>query len=361
MTSASLLRKTAQSVLQEQVIPDLQSGGTRRLVAARLPLEVPRGTAVQEMPHPPLQEADARRVYPEGKKWEDAGMHSLRFPALYCVVEGEADLAMGVTTSMLGALSPQHRPEAECGGYIVSLKAPAYFLIPPGVPYRTTPPWQRPEPHTGTLRLFIVRVLPIGALCNITTMQEGEYAIPYSLLVKDNQLASAMELLVDELNTPPADMQIVQAQLLTLMLRLKRRMSTQLPLLTDGIYSRFPESEPTDRQAQPLHQPIVERVHEYIQLHLHETLTAREIAAQVQLTPDHLNRIFKNNTGVSLMNYATRQRMESAQLLLRTSELSVREVSSLVGYRQLPHFSRTFLQYTGYSPLKFRQQESEKK
>lgn len=361
MNSATLLRKATQAALQDHILPDLQSGGARRLVVARLPLSVPAGTSVTEIEHPPLRETDARKVYPEEKRWDDLNIHTLRFPALYCVMEGEADLAMGVTTAMLEALPEHEKPTNPCGGYIVSLKAPSYFLVPPGTPYRTRPPWQRPEPHSGTTRLFVVRILPIGALCNLATLQDADYQVPYSLLIKDNQLAAAMELLVDELNTPPADPQIIQAQLLTLMLRLKRRLGTQMPLMTDGIFSRFPDSEPTDQQAQPLHHSLIERIHEYIQLHLHEPLTAGEIAATVQLTPDHLNRIFKHGTGISLMSYVTRLRMESAQLLLRTSELSVQEISRLVGYRHISHFSRTFVQHTGYSPLKYRRQVKEGK
>jgi len=80
--------------------------------------------------------------------------------------------------------------------------------------------------------------------------------------------------------------------------------------------------------------PTIEHIHEYIQQHLHEPLTAAENTATVQLLPDYLNRIFKHGTGTSLMSYVTRLRMESAQLLLRSSELSVQEI--------------------GYSPLKFR-------
>ncbi len=361
MNSATLLRKATQAALQDHILPDLQNGGARRLVAARLPLKVPAGMNVREIAHPPLVETDARKVYPEEKRWDDLNIHTLRFPALYCVMEGEVDLAMGVTTSMLDTLPQADQPANPCGGYIVSLKAPSYFLIPPGVPYRTSPPWQREEAHTGTSRLFVVRTLPIGALCNLTTLQDGNYQVPYSLLVKDNQLAGVMELLVDELNAPPADAQIVQAQLLTLMLRLKRRLNTQMPLMTDGIFSRFPDSQPSDQQAQPLHHSIIERTHEYIQLHLHEPLTAGDIAATVQMTPDHLNRIFKHGTGTSLMSYVTRLRMESAQLLLRSSELSVQEIGRLVGYRHISHFSRTFVQHTGYSPLKFRRQVKEVK
>jgi AraC-like DNA-binding protein len=46
---------------------------------------------------------------------------------------------------------------------------------------------------------------------------------------------------------------------------------------------------------------------------------------------------------------------------LRTSDLSMQEISRLVGYRHQSHFSRAFLRHTGSSPLKFRQQNGERK
>lgn len=352
MPSAALLRKTMLSVLQHQILPDLQKKSAHCVMMARLPLNTPAGITVREMPHAPLLETDAEKTYPQGKKWKAVGMHSVRIPALYCVIEGEADLAMGITPAMLGHSGDKRPQENQCGGYIFSLPAPAYFLVPPGVPQRTSPPWNREKPHVGKLCLFVVRVLPVGALCTMTTMQDAVYQVQYSLLVKDDQIAAVTEILVDELNTASPDAQIIQAQLLTLMLRLKRGLNREIPLMTDGLYSRFPDTDPADL----LHHPLIERAHEYIQLHLHELLSPSAIAAHVQVTPDHLNRIFKAHIGISTMSYVTRLRMETAQLLLNTSDLSVQEISCVVGYRQLPHFSRTFHSHTGKTPLRFRQQ-----
>jgi AraC-like DNA-binding protein len=186
----------------------------------------------------------------------------------------------------------------------------------------------------------------------MSEMQDDIYTVQYSLLVKDDQLASVIGILISELKEAAVDWEIIKAQLLTLMLRLKRGLNKEVPLMTDGLYSRFPENE-----AHPLHHPVIERVHQYIQLHLHESLTPAAIAAEVQVTPDHLNRILKTHVGISTMNYVIRLRMEAAQLLLRTSDLSVQEISQLVGYRQLPHFSRTFHRHSGQTPLRYRQQK----
>lgn len=356
MSSAALLRKTMLAVLQKQILPDLQANGARRLVMAHLPLHVPDGISVRELSSAPLLEADAKKIYPEGKKWADADMHALRFPALYCVVEGQADLTMGVTTAMLHKYCDKSTFTDQPGGYIFSLTAPAYFLVPPEVPQKTIPPWQREEPHLGKTRLFVVRILPVGALCTLAEMDDSVYSVEYSLLVKDEFVASVTGILVDELRNTHANPQIIEAQLLTLMLRLERGLNKEIPLMTDGLYSRFPDDDSPESPLPLLHHPIVERIHHYIQLHLHEPLTPLDIALHTNVTPDHLNRVLKAHVGLTTMSYVTRLRMEAAALLLHTSDLSVQEISRLVGYRQLPHFSRSFHHYMGEPPLKYRQQ-----
>jgi AraC-like DNA-binding protein len=361
MTSPARLRKNLLAVLEEKVLPVLQGQSTPRMALAQLPLRVPPDLVVREAPYPPLLESEAARVYPEGPLWEMVQLHAIRFPALFCVFEGEVDFPMGVTTAMLNRLAPRDRPAEPCGGYIISLPAPAFLLFPPGVPQRTgvLPPWHRAEPHTGTSAFLSVRVLPIGALCHLATMQNGRHQNDYSLLTKDSQLAAATGILMNELSLAGADAQVAQALLQTILLRLKRGLATQTPSMTDGLYSRFPDADPTDQQAQALHHPTIERAHQFIQMHLHEPLTPARIAAHVRLTPTQLNSILKTHLGLSTMSYVTRLRIESAQLLLQTSVLSVQEISQLVGFHQLPHFSRTFRRHTGVPPLKFRQQGEE--
>lgn len=358
MPSAILLRKNLLSILQDKIIPDIHRNGTSRLAVMELPLEVPDSIALREMPHSPLEITQGKRIYPEGVMWEDVQMHAMRFPSLYCVVEGEADLLMGVTTTMLREVAPGKIPPVQCGGYIVSCPAPAYLLFPPNVPQkRGQSPWMRPEPHRGILRIFHVRVLPVGALCNINIMKDSDYQVQYSLLINDSQLLPITEILLDELADPATNPQIAGAQLLSLMLRLQRGMSNKVPPMTDGLYSRFPEDNPVHLHPHSLEHPVIQIIHEYIKLHLHESLTPGILARQVRLSPAQLNRILRKNTGMSIMEYVLHHRMEVAQLLLRNSSQSVREIALLAGYPQLPLFSRTFHRYTGTAPLLFRQQQ----
>jgi AraC-like DNA-binding protein len=231
-------------------------------------------------------------------------------------------------------------------------------VLPPDAPVAggDVLPWVRNEPHVGRTNYLYLQTLPVGALCQMMSMVNGVFTVEYSLLVQDPQLAACMDILVDELTHDPSDARIAHAQMLTLMLRLQRRLKARMPLLTDGLYSRFPEGDRLNGEARVRDNPVVEKVLQFIQLYLHEPLTPERIAAHVRMTPNQLNRVLRRNTGLTIMGSLQRLRMEAAQLLLHTSSLSVLEISRLVGFSQQPHFSRTFHSYTGTSPLKFRQQ-----
>ena len=57
--------------------------------------------------------------------------------------------------------------------------------------------------------------------------------------------------------------------------------------------------------------------------------------------------------GISPMADLNRARIEKAKVLLTNKDVSVTEVSSLVGYASIHHFSRTFKEHTGMSPLQY--------
>jgi AraC-like DNA-binding protein len=353
MHSALLTRKELLTVLTEILLPSLLNSAPIDILLAQIGMKSSGNCSVRELPEPPLLLKNCTYDYPRGRHWANAQMLDSNHPCLCCIVEGEADLRVGVTDTMLAA----HGTVESCGQYNVSLKATSYMLLPAGVPYSTGAdvPWHRDTPHKGKTRILKFRFLPVGTLCHISTLLNGKYSVGYSLLVNDSRSLAGIELLGDELRRQPIDNQIVQAQLSVLLLRLQRSLLSEVPAMTDGLHSRFPDG---NFQVGSGHLPanmVVQKVHDYIKLHLHEHLTSAVIAQQVSMSPTHLNRILRLHTGTSVMGYVTRQRLEVAKLLLQSSDLPVNEICSLVGFKQLPHFSRTFHAHTGRSPLNFRQ------
>lgn len=95
-----------------------------------------------------------------------------------------------------------------------------------------------------------------------------------------------------------------------------------------------------------------ERVLEYIEEHLSETITLSMLSALAQLSPYHFARAFKKTLGVPPHRYHMNRRVERAKVLL--ADRSVTEVALAVGYAETSSFSSGFRRATGMSPTEFR-------
>ena len=90
--------------------------------------------------------------------------------------------------------------------------------------------------------------------------------------------------------------------------------------------------------------------------HLSKRLMLNSIARSVNLTPEHLCRIFKAETGDTPINYLRWLRIQKAKQLLDTSFLSVKEIMHIVGAGDESHFRRDFKTACGMTPSRYRAQ-----
>ncbi len=93
---------------------------------------------------------------------------------------------------------------------------------------------------------------------------------------------------------------------------------------------------------------------EYIQYHLHERITVRELAVMVNLNESYLSVLFKRETNVSITEYITSKRMETAENMLKYSDYSLTEISDILNFSSYSHFARTFRKYYNTSPKVYR-------
>ncbi|TKH40753.1 DNA-binding response regulator [Paenibacillus terrae] len=98
----------------------------------------------------------------------------------------------------------------------------------------------------------------------------------------------------------------------------------------------------------------IHRAREYIRLHLQENLTLHNCARAVHLSPSYFANAFKKETGMTLIQYITKMRMERAKELL-IAGVQVQEISLMLGYEDRPYFSGLFKKYCGMTPTSFRQ------
>lgn len=99
----------------------------------------------------------------------------------------------------------------------------------------------------------------------------------------------------------------------------------------------------------------VNKAKAWIQAHLTEPLTIQSIAEQIPMNPTYFCEQFKLQTGETVHDYLTRQRMKAAAALLIRSELKMHEIAAEVGYKDVKYFSRQFRKYFGVLPSRYKE------
>lgn len=94
----------------------------------------------------------------------------------------------------------------------------------------------------------------------------------------------------------------------------------------------------------------------YIQMNLGKQLTVSMLAKMVNLHPDHLSRLFLKLTGERPLAYIHTKRIERAQYLMVTTDLSLSQISEATGFDTLPHFIKVFKKVTSLTPGKYKEQ-----
>ena len=98
----------------------------------------------------------------------------------------------------------------------------------------------------------------------------------------------------------------------------------------------------------------IQRIIEYIDYHYKEDLSRTTLADMVYLSADHLARVFKKETGETLVKYITDKRIHAAKELLSDTKTPISQVASEVGYDNYSYFTKIFKEKTGYSPGDYR-------
>jgi AraC-like DNA-binding protein len=84
--------------------------------------------------------------------------------------------------------------------------------------------------------------------------------------------------------------------------------------------------------------------------HIGEPITIRDLSRKVAINECYLKKGFKEIFGTTIFDFYQSQRMEHAKYLLYEKGLSVTEVSLMLGYSSISHFSTAFKKHTGLKP-----------
>ena len=110
----------------------------------------------------------------------------------------------------------------------------------------------------------------------------------------------------------------------------------------------------TERKKPSFGHQTVNKVILYINDEIETNLTVEDIAKQFNISTSHLSRIFREHTGVTLVEYLNIRKVEECQYFLRHTNKSISEISNSFHFCNQSYFTRIFKKYTSLTPKQFR-------
>ena len=98
---------------------------------------------------------------------------------------------------------------------------------------------------------------------------------------------------------------------------------------------------------------------DFLQNSVYTTLTIDEILKNTYYGRAHLMRLFKKETGCSIMEYFIKLKIDKAKDFLRDNQLSIREISDKLAFNEPNYFTKTFKRITGFTPSAYRRRTLE--
>jgi AraC-like DNA-binding protein len=110
-------------------------------------------------------------------------------------------------------------------------------------------------------------------------------------------------------------------------------------------------------QLLPNEKTIGQMVKSYIVQNLSKKITLSELSLHTHCSTVTLTEHFKDEYGITIMDYVMKKRMEKARRLLANSELSIREVAEECGFSDNEYFSRCFKEWHGAAPTVWKKKQ----
>ena len=101
-------------------------------------------------------------------------------------------------------------------------------------------------------------------------------------------------------------------------------------------------------------------VKKYIDLNYSDPISLDDLAKFSHLNKYYLSHSFKEETGISPIQYLNETRIKNAKILLESSNYSISEVARFTGFSSQSFFSQRFKEITDFSPSQYRESKQEK-
>lgn len=156
--------------------------------------------------------------------------------------------------------------------------------------------------------------------------------------------------LAEPFRSTPENPEELAAALARLADRMERRDPRLIPEIQGETVRILNAAALTRKAAKAELPPLLARAVRYIGEHLREPVSVETLASELAVSRTTLGALFRGHFAASPRDYWNARRMELADYQLRHSQLSIKEISWLLGYASQFHFTAAFTRRTGRSP-----------
>lgn len=100
---------------------------------------------------------------------------------------------------------------------------------------------------------------------------------------------------------------------------------------------------------------LVEGCKNFICQNMHRKIEVREIAEALHVAPGYLSQVFHRVTGMTVMQYMMREKIEHCANLLKYSDYSCEAIAYYFGFCSQSHFGKVFRRWQGMTPRQYRE------
>lgn len=99
---------------------------------------------------------------------------------------------------------------------------------------------------------------------------------------------------------------------------------------------------------------LADQIAEYLETHWKKSFSSKDLGSHFYLSYKYMAAVFKAERKCSMQEYHTKMRMEHAAKMLRSTTMSICQISEEIGYHDMLYFSKCFHKQLGMSPTKYR-------
>ncbi|MEE1229460.1 MAG: AraC family transcriptional regulator [Lachnospiraceae bacterium] len=123
-----------------------------------------------------------------------------------------------------------------------------------------------------------------------------------------------------------------------------------ISLIRQYAASPMEETLPSDQEILKDDTILLNRITDYYEKNITAHLKIEDLCHQFGIGRARLQRIFREQTGYSAIDYFCRMRIRAAQSMIREQQYTLTQTSKTLGYTSIQYFSKQFKKITGMTP-----------